>query len=97
MGRITKSFRMIFYEILTSLRNGYRQALKDRSRREAFDHLVPAWSNELGAMSYAEIPSALDAMLLTSIVDNQKCILELSQRCKNLELKLAELDAHAHR
>lgn len=90
MGRITPSFRIVFKEILRDLRD-YSRALMDLARRDAFNSLVKAWSSELGAMSYARIPAALDAMLLTGVVDNRKLIMELQKQVKTLESKLQRL------
>ena len=90
MGRITKSFRVIFKEQLRDLR-GFHNALMEASRRDAFDSLKRAWSSELGAMSYARIPYVLDAMLLTGLIDNRKLIEELYARFRLLESKVEKL------
>ena len=92
MGRITPPFRSIFKREVNSLRRGYREALMNLSRRDAFDSLVKAWSSEQGAMSYARIPSVLDVMLLTGIVDNRSLIQELSGRIAAVESKVEKLE-----
>ena len=89
MGRITPSFRMIFHTLLKDLKH-YQEALMDVARRDALNSLIKAWSSELGAMGYARIPSALDVMLLTAVVDNRKLVLELFDKVKALELKIKE-------
>jgi hypothetical protein len=43
-------------------------------------------------MSYAEIPSVLDVMLLTGLVDNRKLIHELSQKVDALKSKTKTLE-----
>jgi hypothetical protein len=45
---------MGFYDILTRLRGGYRDALISQGNRDAFDRFVKAWSDELVAISHAE-------------------------------------------
>lgn len=77
VGRITLPFRTILQEEMKSLKRSYREALMDASRREAFDSLLKAWSSEQGAMSYAKVPTVLDVMLLTAVIDNRKLIEDL--------------------
>lgn len=62
---------------MVRLRKKYRAALKDDEMQRAFDELWPAWSNEQGAMIYAQVLSALDLLLLTAAVDNRREIEEL--------------------
>jgi len=90
MGRVTIPFRSRFHEELDSLRRDYREVLREPSRREAFDALVRAWSAELGAMSQARIPAALDAMLLTAEVDNRRFIEDLRRDVKQLRAEVEE-------
>ena len=56
------------------LKRSYREALVDGARRDAFDSLLKSWSSEQGAMSYSRVPTVLDIMLLTAVVDNRKLI-----------------------
>jgi len=91
MGRVTKPFRMIMEEELSCLKKTFREVLLDPARREAFDSLVRVWSSEQGAMSYARIPTVLDVMLLTGLVDNRRLIEELYDRFGTLESKIEEL------
>jgi hypothetical protein len=76
---------------MKDLKRGYCAALMDPSRKSAFDSLIKTWSSEQGAMGYAKIPSVLDIMLLTAVIDNRKCILELSDRFKDIQFKMKKL------
>jgi len=88
MGRITDSFRAQFQEELAELERTFLKGLRDPRRREAFDSLVEAWGSEQGAMSIAKVPTVLDVMLLTALLDNRKRIEELNGRLENLQAKL---------
>ena len=90
MGRITLSFRMRFQREVRELKR-FRNALMDAGRRNAFDSLLKSWSSEQGAMSYAHIPYALDAMLLTAVVDNRKRTLDLSGQVRNVNSKMSRI------
>jgi len=61
------------------LRKTFRAALKENELQEAFDTLWPTWSCEMEAMIYAEVLSALDLILLTSVVDNRREIERIKQ------------------
>ena len=74
LGRETKPFRQVYQELLDRLRAELRDPLIDTERKTAFDHLVAAWSEELGAMSYAESFKVLDLMLMVSILENRKLL-----------------------
>jgi len=52
MGRLTVPFRVKFNEKIAVLRKLFQETLVDAERREAFNKLVEAWSNEAHAMSY---------------------------------------------
>ena len=91
MGRITKSFRLMFREELNSLRKNYQQVLMDLSRRDAFDSIVKAWSSELGAMSYVNIVPVLDVMLLTAVVDNRRLIEKLSEQIGAISSRIDQI------
>ena len=80
MGRVTVSFRDEFREILNRLRKTFYVALVDPERREAFDELVKAWSETVGAMSHSDLPSVLLALLLSAVVDNRREIMVLRKR-----------------
>jgi hypothetical protein len=92
VGRITKSFRTVFKEELRALRE-FQRALRDRGRRDAFNDLVKAWSNEMGAMTYVKLPVAFDVMLLTAVVDNRTCILKLADRIEQASSRLEKIQA----
>jgi hypothetical protein len=79
-GRITPPIRMSFNDQVTRLRSEYRDAIVKPTRKEAFDRLVEAWSNEMGAITYAESVSMFDLMLLTAAVENRRLITELTTR-----------------
>ena len=89
MGRITQSFRMLFQRELAELKR-YKEALMDAGRRDAFDSLVRAWSSEMGAMTYTRIPTTLDVMLLTAIIDNRKEILKLTESLEKFNSELED-------
>ena len=74
LGRETKPFRQSYQEILDRLRRELRDPLVDRERKTAFDHLITAWSEEIGAMSYAESFKVLDLMLMVSSLENRKLL-----------------------
>ena len=61
------------------LRKTFRAALKENELQEAFDTLWPTWSSEMDAMIYAEVLSALDLILLTSVIDNRREIEHIKQ------------------
>lgn len=92
LGRITMPFRIAFQEELSNLKRSFREALLDSGRREAFDSLSKAWSGEMGAMSYAKVPSALDVMLLAAAVDNRKLINELQEENVKIRSRLEKLE-----
>ena len=78
MGRITSgSMRTRIQDNMKMLRNTFRAALKENELQEAFDQFWPTWSTEMAAMIYAEVLSALDLLLLTSVVDNRREIMKL--------------------
>jgi len=78
MGRITTgSMRTRIQDNMKMLRNTFRAALKENELQEAFDQFWPTWSTEMAAMIYAEVLSALDLLLLTSVVDNRREIMKL--------------------
>jgi len=80
LGRITVSFRDEFREILNRLRKTFYVALVDSERREAFDELVEAWSETVGAMSHSDLPSVLLTLLLSAVVDNRKEVMVLRKK-----------------
>ena len=91
MGRITTPFNIVLQEEMRRLEKNYQRALKEPSRREAFTNLLQVWSSERGAMNNAEVPTALDVMLLTAVVDNRRLILNLQSDVKEIKQRLEEL------
>jgi len=78
MGRVqAQSMRVRIQYQMKHLKDRYRAALKENELQEAFDDLWPAWSNEMAAMIYAEVLSALDLLLLMSVVDNRRETMKL--------------------
>ena len=61
------------------LRKTFRAALKEDELQMAFDELWPAWANEMAAMIFTEVVSALDLLVLTAAVDNRREIMKLKQ------------------
>ncbi|MEM1507890.1 MAG: hypothetical protein QW702_00110 [Candidatus Bathyarchaeia archaeon] len=93
LGRVTHPFRVMLQEEIDNLKRTYREALLDSKRREALDSLIQVWSSEQGAMSYAQIPTVLDVMLVTAIVDNRKLIEEALRQIKVMRAKMEEMEA----
>jgi RecA/RadA recombinase len=92
MGRTTPAIRMSFEDLLARLRSEYKDALIKQGRRDAFDRLVEAWSQELGAISYAESLSLMDLILLTGLVDDRRVSEELNTRITSIEDRLSRLE-----
>jgi len=93
LGRITIPFRTRFDEELSNLQRDYREALMNPARREAFDLLVKAVTGEMGAMSHVKIPTVLDVLLLTAVVENRRSIEELGAQGKSIVARLDRLEA----
>ncbi len=92
MGRNTPPFRQTFHSLVKRLRREFQDALISVPRREAFDHLVGAWSAELGAMWFAESVKLLDLMFLVAIVENRSLSESLSAKIRVLEEKIRFLE-----
>jgi len=92
MGRTTPAIRMSFEDLLTKLRSEYKDALIKQGRREAFDRLVEAWSQELGAISYAESLNLMDLILLTGLVDDRRVAEELASRLTIIEKRMEKVE-----
>jgi hypothetical protein len=92
MGRETKPFRMSYQEMVDKLRKEFQDPLRSRNRRTAFDKLVQAWSDELGAMSYAESFKMLDLILIVSTLENRSILEKLSKQLEAQSLKLKRLE-----
>jgi hypothetical protein len=90
MGRVTLPFRTRLKNEIERLARTYRDALKDPGMRMAFDKLVEALGGEVGAMGNADLPSILDAVLLTAAVENRRLIEELRESIMRLETELRE-------
>lgn len=93
LGRITPPFRTLFQEEMNNLKRTYREALMDAGRRDAFDSLVKTWSSEQGAMSYARVPTALDVMLLTGVIDNRKLVEDSLDQLGVMSSKLEKIES----
>ena len=94
MGRITIPFRTRLQEQLNELKRTFQPALIDQNRQKALESLMKAWTSEQGAMSYCNVPTVLDVMLLTGVVDNKKMILELNEKISRIEGKLSKALAY---
>jgi hypothetical protein len=84
MGRFTRASRDGFQGKLNTLRKEYKDALRDKDRKNAFDSLVSSWCDELGAFTYAESMQLMDLILLTSVVDNRMLLNNLQERINKL-------------
>ena len=91
MGRITVPFKMKLKQELESLK-GFRDALRDLAKQAAYDEIVDICTLEQGALSNADIPTILDAMLLTGSVDNRSQITRLLKRVDALEETVRRLE-----
>jgi len=91
LGRITLPFNTVLKELVNKLKANYLKALKEPSRRKAFKDLMGVWSSERGAMNNAEIPTVLDSMLLTAIVDNRRLISEINSRLEKMQSDIEEV------
>jgi RecA/RadA recombinase len=91
LGRITRSFRRQFEEELRELEASYVKGLRDVKLQEAFNGLVEVWGSEQGAMSVSHVPTVLDLMHLTAILDNRKRINEMAARLEEIRVRLEEM------
>ena len=79
MGRVTESVRRRLQKEMVRLKRSYREALKDEARQKAFDEIWDAWASEMAAMINSSIPTTLDGLLLTAVVDNRRAMEEIRQ------------------
>jgi len=80
MGRIQRgSMRTRLQDKMIMLRKTFREALKENELQEAFDELWPTWANEMAAMIFTEVLSALDLLVLTATVDNRREIMKIKE------------------
>jgi len=80
MGRTQRgSMRTRLQDKMMMLRKTFRAALKEDELQEAFDKLWPIWANEMAAMIFTEVLSALDLLVLTATVDNRREIMKIQQ------------------
>jgi len=91
MGRLTVPFRVKFNEKIAMLRKLFQKALVDDERREAFNKIIEAWGVEAHAMSYLNLPTMMEAMLLTAVVDNRREIELIKRRIEELKKIVEEL------
>jgi hypothetical protein len=93
MGRITPSFRQLYFERLDKLKKHYVGLLRDPAHRNAFQLLLrEAWDREHAAMSNAEIPFVLDALNLTASVHIKAEIITLKQRLEESQHIVRKLE-----
>jgi len=92
LGRETKPFRMSYQELVDKLRKEFQDPLRSENRRTAFELLVQAWSDELGAMSYAESFKMLDLMLLISTLENRSMLEKLMRQLEGLDRRVKRLE-----
>ena len=78
--------------MISKLRREFQDALISVERREAFDHLVGAWSAELGAMSFAESLKLLDLLFLVAVVENRSLGESLGARIRILEERICRVE-----
>lgn len=92
MGRETKPFRMSYQELVNKLRREFQDPLRSENRRTAFDLLIQAWSDELGAMNYAESFKMLDLMLMISTLENRSILEKMTRQLETVNKKLSRLE-----
>jgi len=92
VGRETKPFRMSYQELVDRLRRELQEPLRSEARRTAFDHLVRAWSDELGAIGYAESFKMLDLMLLISALENRSLLEDALKSLATHQARLEKLE-----
>jgi hypothetical protein len=92
MGRETKPFRMSYQELVDKLRREFQDPLRSENRRTAFDLLIQAWSDELGAMNYAESFKMLDLMLMISTLENRSILEKMTRQLETVNKKLSRLE-----
>ncbi|MCB2171593.1 hypothetical protein KQH65_02515, partial [archaeon] len=92
MGRETKPFRMSYQELVDRLRKEFQDPLRSENRRTAFEHLLQAWSDELGAMSYAESFKMLDLMLFISTLENRSLLEKANNRMDSFDRRIKRLE-----
>ena len=83
---------MSYQELVDKLRKEFQDPLRSENRRTAFDMLVQAWSDELGAMSYAESFKLLDLMLMVSTLENRNLLEKVYSRLDSLDRRLSRLE-----
>ncbi len=86
MGRTAPPFSQV---LATEFRNlsGFRHAL-DREGRQAFDRLFAAAKFHLPAMIYASRPVALEAIMVSILLEQQKDLTQLQQAICMLEAEM---------
>jgi RecA/RadA recombinase len=94
LKRTETPFRIQLKEELDTLKRSYREALLNASRRKAFDNLLTVWLSKQGTMSYAKVPTTLDIMLLTAIIDNKKLIGKLLDQVDIINSKMDRPRTH---
>lgn len=92
LGRETKPFRLSYQELVDKLRKEFQDPLRSENRRNAFELLIQAWSDELGAMSYAESFKMLDLMLLISTLENRSMLEKLVRKLEVIDRRLKRLE-----
>ena len=82
-GRITMPSKMKLEQKLESL-NSYRHALIDVEEQAAYDALMKACKHEQKAIANSKIPTPLEAMLLTGLVDSMNRFMHLEKHIQSI-------------
>ncbi|MEM0288074.1 MAG: hypothetical protein QXG05_07920 [Nitrososphaerota archaeon] len=86
MGRITPTFRQLYFKYLHKLSKHFVPFLRDKQKVAAFNIFVSkTWDYDNAAMANSEVPSTLDIMNLTAEVDNRAEIELLSRKLDELK------------
>ncbi len=86
MGRTAPPFSQV---LATEFRNlsGFRHAL-DREGRQAFDRLFAAAKFHLPAMIYASRPVALEAIMVSILLEQEKALTKLQEDISKAEAEI---------
>ena len=91
MGRLTPSFRTVYWEVLEDLRKEMRNCFVEAIHKEAFDLLYKeAWYPEEGSNGNSTLPTVLDKLCMVANINTRKLI-----ELKKAEIKIKEAKIQA--
>ncbi|MDQ1279480.1 MAG: Rad51 protein [Thermoproteota archaeon] len=92
MGMKMTSFTVKFEKELDDLRR-FRNALRNFEKMVVYDEIIRACMAEQSALTNADIPSALDAILLTASLIDRKLINCVARQVNLLEVNILKLES----